>query len=104
MNADAAEVAAAEVMDETSPCSSHASPSSLWCKSWALLPAPPRGRSSSGVAGLRTLHIRKNEKRGGRQDVHLREVSGFRLTQQRYWMSPATQVSVVVVPSVRRLA
>ena len=39
---------------------------------------------------VRPLHIRKNDKRGGRQDVHLPEYQGFGPLQQRYWGTPAT--------------
>ena len=39
---------------------------------------------------VRPLHIRKNDKRGGRQDVHLPEYRGFGPLQQRYWGTPAT--------------
>ena len=39
---------------------------------------------------VRPLHIRRNDKRGGRQEVHLPEYRGFGPLQQRYWGTPAT--------------
>ena len=55
-------------------------------------PCPPGCSSFLGCRrrAVRPLHIRKNDKRGGRQDVHLPEYRGFGPLQQRYWGTPAT--------------
>ena len=54
-------------------------------------PCPPGVRHSvAAAAGGASAAHRKNDKRGGRQDVHLPEYRGFGPLQQRYWGTPAT--------------
>ena len=44
---------------------------------------------------MRPLHIRKNDKRGGRQDIHLPEYRGFGPLPQRYWGTPVPTENLI---------